>query len=196
MRRGWRLAATVAALVIVSGCIPGHSTLRPMALSDWPSLLGRSQQAALERRHSDADQLLADFAQRYPDTPEARETLYWRALYRMDPNNRDAAISTALVSLDAYLRSDASIAHRVEAETLQRLGRTVESLNRAVGSMAGLTITSATPASSATPAANPDRSATELRARDAEIQRLKDELAKANDELERIKRRLTAPSKP
>jgi TolA-binding protein len=196
MRRGRAVVAVAATLVLVSGCITGRSTLGPMALGDWPTLLGRSQQAALERRYADAEQMLAEFAQRYPDTREATETLYWRALYRLDPGNRDASIPTALASLDSYLRSEIGIAHRLEAETLQRLGRTVESLGRVVGTMAGATASSTSSATPASSSATSERNATELRAKDAEIQRLKDELAKANDELERIKRRLTAPAKP
>jgi hypothetical protein len=167
-----------------------------MALADWPTLLGRSQQAALERRYDDAERMLADFAQRYPNTREATETLYWRAVYRLDPNNRDVSIPTALASLDSYVRSEGSVAHRLEAETLQRIGRNLETLGRAVGTMASVSTSTPAPVSPAQNTASPDRSATELRARDAEIQRLKDELAKANDELERIKRRLTAPAKP
>jgi hypothetical protein len=194
-QRRWLAVTLVALLALVSGCITGRSTMSSMALADWPTLLGRSQQAALERRYDDAEQMLAEFAQRYPNTREATETLYWRALYRLDPNNRDVSIPTALTSLDSYLRSDGSVAHRLEAEALQRIGRNLETLGRAVGTMA--TVSTSTPAvSPAQNSTNPDRSASELRARDAEIQRLKDELAKANDELERIKRRLTAPAKP
>jgi TolA-binding protein len=190
------VVALVAMLALLSGCITGRSTMSSMALADWPTLLGRSQQAALERRYDDAERMLAEFAQRYPNTREATETLYWRAVYRLDPNNRDVSIPTALTSLDSYTRSEGSVAHRLEAETLQRIGRSLETLGRAVGTMASVSSSTPAPASPAQNTASADRSATELRARDAEIQRLKDELAKANDELERIKRRLTAPAKP
>ena len=166
-----------------------------MALADWPTLLGRSQQAALERRYDDAEQMLAEFAQRYPNTREATETLYWRALYRLDPNNRDVSIPAALTSLDGYLRGD-GVAHRLEGEALQRIGRNLETLGRAVGAIANVSTSTPAPVTPAQNAASSERSTTELKARDAEIQRLKDELAKANDELERIKRRLTAPAKP
>jgi hypothetical protein len=191
-----RAIALAAMLALLSGCITGRSTGGSMALADWPTLLGRSQQAALERRYDDAERMLTEFAQRYPNTREATETLYWRAVYRLDPNNREVSIPTALTSLDSYLRSEGSVAHRLEAETLQRIGRNLETLGRAVGTMASVATSTPAPVSPAQSAAAPDRSATELRARDAEIQRLKDELAKANDDLERIKRRLTAPAKP
>ena len=194
MRRAHCLLVALGTAAIVSGCITGRSSLGPIAREDWPTILLRSQQAALERRYDDAEQMLSEFAQRYPNTREATETLYWRALYRLDPNNRDVSIPAALASLDTYVHSDVGIVHRAEAETLQRLGRTVESLGRAVGSASG--INASTTAASSPSAATNDRSAADLRARDTEIQRLKDELAKANDELERIKRRLTAPAKP
>ena len=189
-----RWAAGLATLTLICGCISGGSPFRPAAQKDWPQVLGRSQQAAIDRRYDDAERTLADFAVRFPNTPEATETLYWRALYRLDPANKDGSVSTGLASLDAYLRADAGTAHRIEAETLQRLGKSLEALSRAVAAIGGVNSsgTSASPAGSA----SADRAAAELKTRDTEIQRLKDELAKANDELERIKRRLMTPTKP
>jgi small-conductance mechanosensitive channel len=61
-------------------------------------------------------------------------------------------------------------------------------LSQQQATVASATTSGTTSAAAPTP---PD-----VKAKDAEIQRLKDELAKANDELERIKRRLTAPTKP
>jgi TolA-binding protein len=189
--RRWTAAL---ALTFVCGCISGGSPFRPAAQKDWPQVLGRSQQAAIDRRYDDAERTLADFAVRFPNTPEATETLYWRGLYRLDPANKDGSISTGLASLDAYLRADAGTAHRIEAETLQRLGKNLEALSRAAAATGG--VNSAGTTAAAAGSASADRAAAELKARDTEIQRLKDELAKANDELERIKRRLMTPTKP
>ena len=189
-----RWTAALSTLTFLCGCISGGSPFRPAAQKDWPQVLGRSQQAAIDRRYDDAERTLADFAVRFPNTPEATETLYWRAVYRLDPANKDGSVSTGLASLDAYLRADAGTAHRIEAETLQRLGKSLEALSRAVAATGGVNSsgTTASPAGSA----SADRAAADLKARDTEIQRLKDELAKANDELERIKRRLMTPTKP
>jgi hypothetical protein len=195
MGRARRSIAAIATLILVGGCISGGSALRPAALRDWPQVLGRAQRSALDHRYDEAERTLADFAERFPNTAEATETLYWRALYRLDPSNKDGSISSGLASLDAYLRTDAGLAHRSEAETLQRLGRSLEALSRAVAAMGGVNTTGTT-ASPAAASVSADRAAADLRARDAEIQRLKDDLAKANDELERIKRRLMTPTKP
>ena len=195
VRQARRLTAALATLTFVCGCISGGSPFRPAAQKDWPQVLGRSQQAAIDRRYDDAERTLADFAVRFPNTPEATETLYWRALYRLDPANKDGSVSTGLASLDAYLRADAGTAHRIEAEALQRLGRSLEALSRATAATGGVN-SAGTTASAAAGSASADRAAAELKARDTEIQRLKDELAKANDELERIKRRLMTPTKP
>jgi hypothetical protein len=196
MRQARRWTSALATLTFVCGCISGGSPFRPAAQKDWPQVLGRSQQAAIDRRYDDAERTLADFAARFPNTPEATETLYWRALYRLDPANRDGSVSTGLASLDAYLRADAGTAHRIEAETLQRLGKSLEALSRAVAANGGVNSAGTTASPTAAGSASADRAAAELKARDTEIQRLKDELAKANDELERIKRRLMTPTKP
>jgi hypothetical protein len=139
-----------------------------------------------ERRFDEAERLLVDFSQRYPNTREDAETLFWRGLYRLDPANRSADGHIAVDLFSTYLRSELPIAHRGEAETLQRVAVRVETLREAA--VAPPVVTSPTAPSS-------ERTA-EFRAKDTEIQRLKDELAKANDELERIKKRLAAPIKP
>jgi hypothetical protein len=74
----------------------------------------------------------------------------------------------------------------VEAEILRDIAVRLQAGPPAVA------VASPAPGASAGPATG----AADLKAKDTEIQRLKDELAKANDELERIKRRLTAPTKP
>ena len=184
-----------ALLLALGACLPLQSGgFGPAALRDWPSVLAQAQADASARRYTDADRLLAEFAQRYPGTPEAQETSYWRALLRLDPLNQDASLPAATTSLDDYLKGDGPLAHRTEAETLRRIAGQLDALKVAIA--AGAAAAPATPSTvAAAPAPSSDRTA-ELKARDAEIQRLKDELSKANDELERIKKRLTQPTKP
>ena len=174
------------AVVLVCGCISGRASVGRSGASreDWPAVLARAEGAANNRRYAEADRILTDFAARYPRTEEAIETTYWRGLFKLDPANRDESISAGAL-LDSYLENDSALAHRAEAEILRRLISRIESLP---------TSTAAASSSASGPAAV-ERGA-ELKARDAEIQKLKEDLAKANEELERIKRRLTQPVKP
>ena len=88
-----------------------------------------------------------------------------------------AAPREALALLDTYLSSTAG-SHRTEAQTLRRVAAALE-----------------TRAAAATVAAQlkPEPPKVEDKAKDEELQRVKDELAKANAELERIRRRLAQP---
>lgn len=168
----------------LGGCVTGRATLHgPDAKREWPSVLTRVEAAAGAGRYAEAERLLTDFAMRYPDTDEAQETAYWRGVFKLDPANRDGAPSIARMLLEGYLRAEGALQHRTEAEVLRQLAVRIETLS-SMGASPG-----------ASPITTTDRPA-ELKAKDAEIQKLKEELAKANDELERIKRRLAQPAKP
>lgn len=194
-RAAARCLSGAALLLGLGACLPLQSGgLGPAALRDWPSVLAQAQADASARRYADADRLLAEFAQRYPGTPEAQETSYWRAFLRLDPQNQDGSLPAATASLDEYLKGDGPLAHRTEAEVLRRIAGRMDVLSRAV--VAAGAPAPATPSPVAVTAAPTTDRTAEIKARDAEIQRLKDELSKANDELERIKKRLTQPTKP
>lgn len=94
-------------------------------------------------------------------------------------------VDSAIALLDAYLAYTGYVQHRDEAAALrhlaglaQRLGKVEEALKEARASSGG---------KAEAPAAKPDDETVK------EVQRLKDELAKANAELERIKKRLATP---
>ena len=78
--------------------------------------------------------------------------------------------------LDSYSQAKGEVAHRSEAMVLHRVAMTLDARTGAV-----------VPAAPATVLKPEDK------AKDEELQRLKDELAKATAELERIKRRLASP---
>jgi len=180
----------ICAAVVCAGCVTGRATLsREDAGRDWPTVVAQAQADARARRYAEADKALADFAQRYASAPEAAEASYWRGVFALDPSNRDGSPQVAGALFEWYLKSDAQLQHRVEAEVLRRVAARLDALSQSVGA-AGTVATGAVPASASS------GNTADLKAKDVEIQRLKDELAKANDELERIKRRLTAPTKP
>lgn len=176
----------VAALLVTAGCVTGRS-LVAAAGRDWNDTLTRAQALASDHRYADADRLLADFAARNPGSGGALESAYWRGVIALEPSNRDGSPQIAAAFFETYSRGGGELPHRVEAEILRDIAVRLQAAGAPT-----IAVASPAPGASAAPAAG----AADLKAKDSEIQRLKDELAKANDELERIKRRLTTPTKP
>ena len=116
--------------------------------------------------------------------------MYWQAIENLDVSNKSGTLDTAIAKLDAYLASAGTLAHEKEARVLRTLARNSQQLARVE---ATLEQARANP-----PEPRPRESDTKARDEESlkEIQRLKDELAAANAELERIKKRLAAPPKP
>ena len=180
----------VLGLLATNGCVTGRVVPAPEGPSnDWGQTLTQAVGAALQRRYADADRLLADYASRFPGTQGAAESAYWRGVIALEPANHDGSPQVAAALFDTYAKSSGALPHRLEADILRHLALQLPTSSTMAASSPGVQATSGTSSGSN------DRSA-DVKAKDAEIQRLKDELAKANDELERIKRRLTAPTKP
>ena len=78
--------------------------------------------------------------------------------------------------LDSYLAGSPAGTHRLEAGVIRRLGVAIEQRNAAIAAIP------------AAPTVRP-----EDKARDEELQRLRDELTAANAELARIRRRVARP---
>jgi hypothetical protein len=167
------LAATIGACLPVRRTTPPEPV--PSAASEWPTAHAAALIEARDARLGLADRLLTDFAQRFPDSPEAAEVPYWRAVYKTDPAN-PAALKEAATLLDGYLSSGPSGLHRMEAAALRRLITALDARTAALAAQA------------AVPVARP-----EDKAQQEEIARLRDELARANAELTRIRRRLARP---
>ena len=178
---------TAAALTFSLACVTGRGSPEPPSVNrDWGQTLAQAEVAAGDHRYAEADKLLADYSSTYPGTEGAVESAYWRGVLALDPNNRDGSPQVAAALFETYAKAGGALPHRREAEILQRVALRLSSPNSPSVAVAAATSPSMAP---------PDRSA-DLKAKDVEIQHLKDELAKANDELERIKKRLTTPTKP
>ena len=147
----------------------------------WLDAFIEAQQLAQEGRVASADSALARFVVRHPDSPEATETLYWRAILALDPANQSAGPADAARMLDAYLATTTPIIHAMEAASLRRTARALDSLGRSLSSARALADSAATAAKSAANA-SPE-----------ELQKLKDELTRTQAELERIRKRLSNP---
>jgi hypothetical protein len=117
------------------------------------------------------------------------EQLYARGLSQLDPENTGGSVDSAAGLLDAYLAYDGYVMRELEARALRKLIDDARQLAKV--EVALRRAASDTASRSASPDA-PSRDSAALR----EIERLKDELAKANAELERIRKRLAAPRPP
>ena len=181
--------SAILGILLAQGCIGGRLGISSGPSSpDWPQTLTQAEAAASERRYADADRILANYATLHPGTTGAAESAYWRGVLALEPANQDGSPQVAIAFFETYGKSPGALPHRLEADILRHVAQKLQSLSQQQPAVAGTTSSASTPAAAPTPA--------DVKAKDAEIQRLKDELAKANDELERIKRRLTAPTKP
>lgn len=183
-------ATALAAGASVSGCgslrAANLSVAAPVEGPLAETLVSAEGEVALGR-FGIADRILADYTQRHANTTGAAEAAFWRALFHLDPMNPTAGPPEAIALLNDYLAGSVAVRHQAAASTLRRVS---EELGRSGVPMAA-------PTDGPAPAARPDaraESRAEEKAREDEITRLKEELAKANAELERIKRRLTQPN--
>jgi hypothetical protein len=175
-----RFVRLFAVIVLVTACTTGQQRLAQPSPGpvEGATTIAQSAQEASAGRFGVADKLLADYSARYPATSEAADATYWRAIFKLDPANPTASPREAVLLLDSYLATNNGT-HKAEAQTLRRVASALES--RAVVAAN----------SSVTPKTEPPKP--EDKAKDEELQRVKDELAKANAELDRIKRRLAQP---
>jgi hypothetical protein len=181
----------MAAAVAAGGCNRVlHPNPTPVADREWPQTLASAQERAGRGEFDAADSLLGQFVRRHPASHGAVESVFWQAMFRLDPSNRNGSLTVGLSTLDAYLANPGPHDHASEALTMRRVAAQLDAANRLAAS-ASVAVRE--------PVAAPTKPTTETRSdqpppgTDAEIKRLKDELAKANAELERIKRRLAQP---
>jgi hypothetical protein len=182
----------------MAACVSIHapSFMESTPHREWPATRDLAQFRVSEGKFDAADSLLGDFAARHPKAPEALEATYWRALVRLDPSNPHASIPDAMSSLDLYLADPRSREHIREAAALRRVAVQLDAMSKVVASAAAV---SKDPNTLAVARTTPDlrvdvnKSTLDSAAAADEIKRLKDELAKATAELERIRKRLAQP---
>ena len=171
-------------LVVVAACHGRPSPPVPVVAVPAPSLppeppwiatFAAMQRAIDSGRFSAADSILAEFDRTEATVRDSSESAFWRVLLKSDPRNPAFTPAGARAALEAYAGSDYS-QHQTEVAVLLRLLSVSDSLRTAQAAQ---------------------KTATDARdkARDEEMQRLRDELAKTQAELDRIKRRL-GPPKP
>jgi hypothetical protein len=170
--------ALIAIALITAACAkqptPG---LPPAPTSEFGEAVEAARQRVEAGDHPGADRILAEYGLKHPGTPEAREISFWRAMYIVDPANRTASIAQGIRALDIYLATDGAIWYRPQAEVLRRTALVIQAVRQAQAprQVAGRD--------------------TVFISREEEIASLRDQLAKANAELERIKKRLANPGR-
>lgn len=116
------------------------------------------------------------------------DSLYWKAVLHLDALNQKGSNDSAIAYLDRYLSGDTTQTHRLEALVMRRLARDAMELAKVEGALRQAKSTEPAKQGDATPRRDEENV--------KEIQRLKEELAKANEELERIRKRLASPKPP
>jgi hypothetical protein len=183
-------------LFIIAGAACAHLPVTdPGIRSDWTRTLYNARRDADAGNYFATSKLLDEFVRLHPDTREAREIAFWKAVYLVDPANPQGSLPGGIAALDTYVASSDSTGwYTDEARILRRTAATAQSVN-------GLASSPPAPADSSSPSSK-DTVVVVSKSRDEEIASLKDQLAKSKDELakvsaelDRIKKRIANPDK-
>ncbi len=169
----------MSAMLLLTACSKGQEAgPAPAPNAGYVAAIAAAEKRADAGDYSGADKVLADFALRARGTNEAAEASFWRAMYMVDPLNKTASVSAGIRALDIYLDTPGARLYRGQARILKRTAQTVQTLRLA--SVATVKVVGRD---------------TVYVSREEEVETLKDQLAKATAELERIKKRLANPSR-
>ena len=167
----------LAIAIVVVACSRQSPAKAPVPVDAFATAVAAAERRVEAGDYSGADRILADFSLKAKGTEDAVEVAFFRALYMVDPNNRTASMAEGIRALDIYLHTSDAKRYRMEAIVLKRTAQTVVSLR------------------SAQPAPRIAGRDTVFVTREDEIAALRDQLAKANAELDRIKKRLAMPNR-
>jgi hypothetical protein len=163
--------------LVISACAKPKPVVAPAPATEFAAAIETARQRVDAGDYPAADRILSDYSLKHQGTPEAREISFWRAMYLVDPANRTASIAQGIRALDIYLATDGAIWYRPQAEVLRRTALVIQQVRQAQA-----------------PKVVNGRD-TVFISREEEVAALRDQLAKANAELERIKKRLANPGR-
>ena len=166
----------IAIMMAASACAKHAPVTQPLA-AEFAGAIEAARQKVDAGDYPAADKILADYSLRHQGTAEAREISFWRAMYIVDPANRTASIAQGIRALDIYLATDGTIWYRPQAEVLRRTALVIQQVRQA---QIPKQVTGKD---------------TVFISREEEVAALRDQLAKANAELDRIKKRLANPGR-
>ena len=199
-----QLSILLLTVVTATGCAR-PLFLQPRPVREWPATRQAVKEAARAGRYAQADSILAQFESRYSTSYEGREAAYWRALLLTDPANPQSSPAEALRAINRYFAGGSTAEAYDEATVLRRIVQHVDSLTRELAQAARLIAeaqeaaaeprpaapAAPTPAPAAPAESRDTRPARENRNLVEQVRRLRDELSKANQELERVRKRLS-----
>src|SRR5437763_16208587 len=110
---------TIAALILSTGCASLPLEQQPNPQSDWDRTMTYAIQDANAGNYFAAGRVLDEFVRTHPDTREARETGFFRAMFLLDPANTSGSLATGIAALDTYL-ADSTVDYRTEATVVRR----------------------------------------------------------------------------
>jgi hypothetical protein len=170
----------IGCALLLAGCAKSSKSAAakpPAPAEAFATAIAAANRRAEAGDYAGADRILADFALKTKGTVEATEISFWRALYMVDPSNKTASIPEGIRAIDIYLATPGAKMYKPQALVLKRTAQSVQSLKQAqiAPKISGRDTVFVT--------------------REEEIAALKDQLAKANAELERIKKRLANPER-
>ena len=173
-----RLGVSVLAVAAGVACSGPKPAAAPVPAQAYAAVLKLAEERVDSGDHSGADRILSDFALKARGTEEATEIAFWRALYMVDPANKRTSIPEGIRALDIYLATPGTRWYRAQAQVLRRTAQSVQALRSAAQAQPRIVGRD-----------------TVFVSREEEIASLRDQLARANAELERIRRRLANPSR-
>lgn len=171
-------------IALAAGCAHAARYRSSPADREWSTTLATAQQLAANAQYAEADSVLEKYTQRQPGTSGAREALFWRGVFALEPANSASSVHMARTAFESYLADSGTLAHRAEASALSGATKVIDSLAqvRATDSIPAVHLTVADDSLRAT-------------AREQEllknVKRLQDSLDKTTAELDRIKKRLS-----
>jgi hypothetical protein len=186
-----RQLIVIAMLPLLSGCAHLFTQRGVPARQQWPVTLVTVHHALAGERFSDADQLLQDFVHRHGGTAPAHEAIFWRGVVAIHaPADTGGSLDSAIAHLDSYMAAGSSASRYFQALALRKLAAQSLAAGRELGRVrqALSQARSDTPARADAPREPPRADNRNLA---AEIESLRSELNRANQELERIRRRLS-----
>jgi hypothetical protein len=195
-----RQLAIVVLTVLAATACSRPLFLQPRPVREWPVTLQTVKEAARAGQYAQADSVLARFESRYSTSYEGREAAYWRALLLADPANPRSSPAEAVEAINRYFAGGSTAEAYDEATVLRRILQRVDSLTREVAQAQRLIAEAQEATAEPRPAAAPTpapaegretRPARENRNLVEQVRRLRDELSKANQELERVRKRLS-----
>jgi len=183
--RAAALPLLVAGAVAGGACVnptPRLREQRPSSQRNWPAALSAAQRAADEGRYLDADRELLLFRRLHAGSPEAQESVFWRALYKLDPRNQAGTTEDVVTLVDTLLLAHGAQPRRAEAVVVRRTALLIDSLRHEAELRRDTVVVRDT-----------TRSVARERELEAQVKTLQDSLNATLAELERIRKRLAQP---